>query len=103
MKFILLTCCVFLLNSLQVVAQTQIKGKVKDKADKPIELANVTLKDAEGNIIKFVQTNKNGEYSLAVDGNIKAFSIEATCIGYKKASILLADTAKDYDLVLEES
>jgi hypothetical protein len=103
MKLILMICCAFLLSTASATAQTQIKGKVKDKAGKPIQLANVTLKDAEDNIIKFAQTNKNGEYSLMLDGNAKGGSIEATCIGYKKASVLLTDTNTDYDLVLEES
>ena len=103
MKLVLIICCAIFWNAVSAIAQTQIRGKVKDKAGKPIELANVTLKDADGNIIKFTQSNKNGEYNLVLDENAKGFSIEATCIGYKKASVLLIEINKDYDIVLEES
>jgi len=93
----------FLLCALTAAAQKQVRGKVRDNAGKPVEAANVNLKDADGNIIKFTRTNTSGEYSLTVDANTTGLTIEATCIGYKKTAVTLADLNKNYDLVLPES
>jgi len=103
MKRILIACSVFMLCAATVIAQKQVKGKVKDNAGNPVESANVSLKYVGGDIIKFTKTNKNGEYSLAVDENSSGLSIEATCIGYKKVTVTLTDLNKNYDMVLENS
>ena len=103
MKFKSVIAFLLLFNTLAAIAQKQIKGKVTDKAGKPIELANVALKDTAGVIITFSQTNKKGEYSVSVTGSGKNLFIEVTCIGYGKASAALTDLTKNYDFVLEES
>jgi len=84
-----------LLNTAFAIAQRQIKGVVKDNTGKPVELVNITLKDAEGDIIKYTQTDKAGKYSLNVSENIAGLSIEATCVGYTKA--LISTIAPDRD------
>ncbi len=103
MKLILMAYCVFMLCGASAIAQKQVRGKVKDSAGKPVESANVSLKDAGGDIIKFTKTDKNGGYSLAIAENNNSLSIEATCIGYKKISVTLTDLDKNYDMVLEQS
>jgi hypothetical protein len=92
-----------LVYALSAIAQKQVKGVVKDKAGKPIESVNISLKDADGSIIKYTQTNKDGAYTITVGENITNLSIEATSIGYNKASVNLSDINESYNMVLSES
>ncbi|MGY3214434.1 carboxypeptidase-like regulatory domain-containing protein [Mucilaginibacter sp. HD30] len=85
------------------IAQKQLKGTVKDNKGKPVEFANVTLKDTEGTIIKYTQSNKDGRYALQTDESGVGLSVEATCLGYNKTVINITDLSKTYDLVLTES
>jgi len=94
---------IILLCTLSAIAQKQVKGKVKDKAGKPVEAANISLKDADGNILKFTRTDKTGVYSLAITETTNGLTLEATCIGYNKATVTLTDLSKNYDMILEES
>jgi hypothetical protein len=85
------------------IAQKQVKGVIKDNAGKPVERANINLKDADGNILKYTQTKSDGTYSISIADGITNLSIEATCIGYNKAVVNITDINKSYDLVLSES
>ncbi len=89
--------------ALSAIAQKQVKGVVKDKAGKPIESVNISLKDADGSIVKYTQTNKAGAYTITLGESIANLSIEATSVGYNKASVNLTDINKSYDMVLSES
>jgi hypothetical protein len=100
-KYLLILLLLFCAAS--AIAQKQVKGMVKDNKGKPVEFANVTLKDADGNIIKYTQTNKDGRYSLQTEESTAGLNIEATCLGYYKAAISVTDLSKDHDLVLTES
>lgn len=102
MKLLFIVVCLCLLNA-PAGAQAQIRGVVSDKADKPVELANVTLKDTAGNIVTFTQTDKNGAYILPMALRAKGLTIEVSCIGYKKADVVVVDANKNYDIVLEQS
>lgn len=103
MKKIPLLIILLLVSALSAIAQKQVKGIIKDRAGKPIESANISLKDADGSIVKYTQTNKDGAYTIIVGESITNLSIEATSIGYNKASINLSDINKSYDMVLSES
>ncbi|WP_316825386.1 TonB-dependent receptor [Pedobacter miscanthi] len=95
---------VLLLVSFSAMAQKPIKGLVKDANGKAIESVNVSLKDAEGNIINFSRTNRNGEFSILIKNDqISGYKIEASSIGYKKQSMIITDVAKSYDLVMQSS
>nr|WP_294793935.1 carboxypeptidase-like regulatory domain-containing protein [uncultured Mucilaginibacter sp.] len=100
-KYLLILLLLFCAAS--AIAQKQVKGMVKDNKGKPVEFANVTLKDADGNIIKYTQTNKDGRYSLQINESTAGLNIEATCLSYNKAAISITDLSKDHDLVLTES
>ncbi|CAH0298515.1 hypothetical protein SRABI36_04550 [Pedobacter sp. Bi36] len=95
---------VLLFAAFSVLAQKPIKGMVKDSKGKAIESVNISLKDPEGNIINFSRTNRNGEFSIALKNDqISGYKIEASSIGYKKLSTVVADVNKSYDLVLQNS
>jgi hypothetical protein len=95
---------VLLLVSFSAMAQKPIKGLVKDANGKAIESVNLSLKDAEGNIINFSRTNRNGEFSILIKNDqISGYKIEASSIGYKKQSMIITDVAKSYDLVMQSS
>jgi len=101
---IYVTILVSLLISFSSWAQKPIKGLVKDANGKAIESVNVSLKDAEGNIINFSRTNRNGEFSIPIKNDqIAGYKIEASSIGYKKLSTVITDVNKSYDLVMQNS
>ncbi|MFD2584470.1 hypothetical protein ACFSR6_18375 [Pedobacter vanadiisoli] len=103
MKKLTLTCWL-LLASFSVFAQKPLKGLVKDVSGKGVESVNVTLKDAEGNIINFTRTNKTGAFSMELKNDqIAGYKIEASSIGYKKLITTVTDAAKSYDLTLQPS
>lgn len=102
MKSISIIFCALLFYTASAIAQKQIKGTVKDNAGKPIEFANVNLMTTDGTLIAYTQTNKDGKYNLTINA-VNALSIEATCIGYKKAIVTITDLNKNYDLVLANS
>ncbi len=103
MKKTVLATLLLLLCVAITVAQKQVKGTVKDNAGKPVELANISLKNADGTILKYAQTDQNGTYSLAIADVTLNLTIEATCIGYNKAVVTITDINKNYDLILSES
>ncbi len=93
-----------MLAAFSVFAQKPLKGMVKDASGKPVESVNVTLKDAEGNIINFARTNKNGAFSIELKNDqITGYKIEASSIGFKKLITTVTDAAKSYDLTLQHS
>jgi len=93
-----------MLAAFSVFAQKPLKGMVKDASGKPVESVNVTLKDAEGNIINFARTNKNGAFSIEPkNDHITGYKIEASSIGFKKLITTVTDAAKSYDLTLQHS
>ncbi|MDQ0965592.1 hypothetical protein QFZ20_000995 [Flavobacterium sp. W4I14] len=95
---------VLLFAAFSAQAQKPVKGMVKDSNGKAIESVNVSLKDPEGNIINFSRTNRNGEFSISIKNDqITGYKIEASSIGYKKLSTVVADVNKSYDLVLQNS
>ncbi|MDQ0638863.1 hypothetical protein QF042_002428 [Pedobacter sp. W3I1] len=95
---------VFLLTAFSALAQKPIKGLVKDSNGKAIESVNVSLKDAEGNIINFTRTNRNGEFNIPLKNDqVMGYKIEASSIGYKKLSTAITDVNKSYNLVLQSS
>lgn len=103
MRKLVLTCWL-LLAAFSVFAQKPLKGQVKDASGKGVESVNVTLKDAEGNIINFTRTNKNGAFSMELKNDrIAGYKIEASSIGYKKLITTVTDVAKNYDLTLQPS
>ncbi|MBO9674683.1 MAG: TonB-dependent receptor [Sphingobacteriaceae bacterium] len=103
MKKLTLTCWL-LLAAFSVFAQKPLKGLVKDVSGKGVESVNVTLKDAEGNIINFTRTNKTGAFSMELKNDqIAGYKIEASSIGYKKLITTVTDAAKSYDLILQPS
>ncbi|GGH07044.1 TonB-dependent receptor [Pedobacter zeae] len=103
MKKLTLTCWL-LLAAFSVFAQKPLKGLVKDVSGKGVESVNVTLKDAEGNIINFTRTNKTGAFSMELKNDqIAGYKIEASSIGYKKLVTTVTDAAKSYDLTLHPS
>lgn len=93
-----------MLAAFSVFAQKPLKGQVKDAAGNGVESVNITLKDAEGNIINFTRTNKNGAFSMELKNDqIAGYKIEASSIGYKKLITTVTDVAKNYDLTLQPS
>jgi Carboxypeptidase regulatory-like domain len=103
MKKLILTCWL-LLAAFSVFAQKSLKGLVKDAGGKGIESVNVTLKDAEGNIINFTRTNKNGAFNFEIKNEqIAGYKIEASSIGFKKLVNTVTDLAKSYELILQPS
>ncbi len=103
MRKLVLTCWL-LLAAFSLFAQKPLKGMVKDASGKPVESVNVTLKDAEGNIINFARTNKNGAFSIELKNDqIAGYKIEASSIGFKKLITTVTDAAKNYDLTLQHS
>jgi len=103
MKKLILNCWL-LLAAFSVFAQKPLKGLVKDASGKGVESVNITLKDAEGNIINFTRTNKNGVFNLELKNDqIAGYKIEASSIGFKKLVTSVTDAAKSYDLTLQPS
>lgn len=93
-----------MLAALSVFAQKPLKGLVKDPSGKGIESVNVTLKDAEGNIINFTRTNKLGTFTMELKSDqITGYKIEASSIGFKKLVTTVTDAAKNYELILQPS
>ena len=102
-KQILIVILFQLLIAISASAQKQLKGKIKDSKGAPITSANVNLKDADGNIISFTRTNDKGDYIITLGDELKNLTIEATCIGFEKKSLIISDLNKEYNLNLLES
>ncbi|MCX2429809.1 TonB-dependent receptor [Pedobacter sp. GR22-10] len=104
MSRFLLFALVFFTGLCASFAQKSIKGTVKDDHGKGMESVNVSLKDPEGNIIGYTRTNKNGDFTIAINNDqLIGYQIEASSIGYKKQTVSIADVSKSQDLMLQPS
>ncbi|HTH83420.1 MAG TPA: carboxypeptidase-like regulatory domain-containing protein [Mucilaginibacter sp.] len=103
MRFLLITLLILLSCIISVNAQKKIYGTIKGNAGNLVELATVTLRDGENNILKYTSTNPKGEYSFTLDSIATNLKIEVTCVGYEKSSITIAELNKAYDIVLNDS
>lgn len=86
------------------IAQSQIRGQLKDHKGKTINSATVTLKNGEGKIIAFTRTDEKGTYQLkAPAGQTTGLRLELSSLGYKREVLSVTDLSKNYDAVLTES
>ena len=65
-----------------VTAQTVLRGKIIDKAGKPIQGVSVSELDADNRIVKGAQTDVAGNYVLN-NANVAKNRISVSFIGYK--------------------
>ncbi|MHB1105991.1 MAG: carboxypeptidase-like regulatory domain-containing protein, partial [Lutibacter sp.] len=85
----------------------KLEGIVKDKADKPLEMANVIAFKKGTNILQsYSITDSKGNYRLSLDQN-EAYSIKVSYLGFntKNVEITVGKSAADIsqNIVLEES
>lgn len=86
-----------------MLAQKQIKGKVKDEKAKPLPSVMVSLKDKEGSTLGFARTNEKGDFVISTDENGSDFILEFSILGFGKKTINLTDFNKTNEVTLVES
>ena len=90
-------------STIAVLAQKQIKGKVKDDKAKPLPSVMVSLKDKEGSTLGFARTNEKGDFTINTDENGADLNLEFSILGFGKKTINLLDFAKTNEISLAES
>ncbi len=90
-------------STIAVLAQKQIKGKVKDDKAKPLPSVMVSLKDKEGSTLGFARTNEKGDFTINTDENGADLNLEFSILGFGKKTINLLDFAKTNEISLTES
>ncbi|SHG13542.1 TonB-dependent receptor [Pedobacter caeni] len=99
---IALLCSLFSMK--EGIAQSQIRGQLKDHKGKTINSATITLKNGEGKIIAFTRTDEKGSYQLkAPAGQTAGLTLELSSLGYKREVLSVTDLNKNYDAILTES
>ncbi|SOD14893.1 Outer membrane receptor proteins, mostly Fe transport [Pedobacter xixiisoli] len=91
------------LSSIAVLAQEQIKGKVKDDKAKPLPSVMVSLKDKEGSTLGFSRTNDKGDFTISTDENSPELILEFSILGFAKKALKLSDFSKNNEITLVES
>lgn len=86
------------------LAQNKISGKVVDDKGIAIFNANVVLKNTEDFVIAYTNSDKNGHYTLTLNNlsDTKTFSLEVSCIGYRKVTQWIIKAKNTYDFLLTE-
>ncbi|WHF52204.1 carboxypeptidase-like regulatory domain-containing protein [Chryseobacterium gotjawalense] len=93
-------CLLFLILSLKISAQTEIKGFVLSENKQPISRANVILMDSQSNISTFVFSNKDGSFLLNTD-KFGDFTLQFSAMGYVKKSMPISFIKKGTVIDLE--
>ncbi|MNJ93075.1 hypothetical protein D3C87_107540 [compost metagenome] len=86
-----------------MLAQKQIKGKVKDDKAKPLPSVMVSLKDKEGSTLGFSRTNDKGDFTISTDEAGADLILEFSILGFGKKTINLTDFSKVNEVTLMES
>lgn len=97
MKFLILVP--FILMSYQSLAQTQLKGAVKDNNGNPVFAANVYLKS---NVQKGIVTDPDGNFSLALSSKTDTLIISFIGFITKKIPLASVKTGDFLNVVLKE-
>ncbi|SCY52578.1 DUF5686 and carboxypeptidase-like regulatory domain-containing protein [Flavobacterium caeni] len=90
----LLSCCLFLLLSFAVAAQTKVSGVVLDDTDQPVPYANVVFKGSNQGIV----TNEDGRFYIESDQTYK--TIVVSFVGFETKEVPLPK-AVNYDFVVK--
>jgi hypothetical protein len=79
-----------------------IKGTVTDSLGKAIPFAGINLKSSTNLIIAYTGTDDKGNYTLQVPVNadITTLTLEASCVGFKKAVMPVSSKAIPYNFIL---
>jgi hypothetical protein len=77
---------VFTLFSLNAIAQTKISGNVIDDNAKPLNSANIILKDNSGKIITYTYTDEYGIFKLKTE-KTGQFVLTASSMGFEQKSV----------------
>lgn len=99
-------CLLFLILSLKISAQTEIKGFVFSESKHPVIKANVIFMDSQGSISTFVFSNEDGSFLLNTD-KFGDFTLQFSAMGYVKKSMAISFIKKgniidhSYDLIFE--
>ncbi|MCF6184641.1 MAG: carboxypeptidase regulatory-like domain-containing protein, partial [Bacteroidales bacterium] len=87
-----------------VIVDIILKGKAVDNNNKLLANTNIILSDAEGNKIKEINTDKNGEYKFDIQPNT-SYTLEANKTKYKSTTVTLnsdnSNTIITQNLILE--
>lgn len=88
-----------------IYPQQSVRGVVKDSTNKPIPSASIVLKTQEGSIASYSITGAKGDYAINIPAGIQTggLSLEASCLGYKKSSVIIRSFDKPVDFVLQNS
>ena len=98
----LLCAVVCSLSSFSQQNQFTVDGHVRDANGNPIIGASVIIES----INKGVSTDENGYFSLPLNGNAQAYTLNVISLGFKQKSILIDSNTtlnQSFDIVLEES
>lgn len=90
-------------STIAVLAQKQIKGKVKDDKAKPLPSVMVSLKDKEGSTLGFARTNEKGDFTINTDENGADLNLEFSILGFGKKTVNVLDFSKTNEISLAES
>ncbi|WP_028295767.1 carboxypeptidase-like regulatory domain-containing protein [Olivibacter sitiensis] len=105
MKSLYLTLVALSLMHLSTFAQQKrLSGQLKDTTGKPVAHASVMLKNAQGRIIGFNNSNAEGRYAIALPdtARLSSLSIEINHLGYARVQQRLTEGRYAYDITMEE-
>ena len=87
MKYVFLLQVLFLITSAGYSQQKQIRGKVTDTDNQPIEFSNVALYSLpDSTFVTGTVSDQQGEFSLTLNDNINAF-LKISFIGYETQTV----------------
>ena len=92
-----------MMMSMPATAQLRISGTVKDKQQKPVSSANITMKTIEGTILTYTSSDINGRYTLNFPTKKTGLRLEITSLGFAKESIDITEERQVYNITLSES
>ncbi|RZK48580.1 MAG: hypothetical protein EOO99_09675 [Pedobacter sp.] len=84
-------------------AQSALKGKVKNSKGEAIASVNLSIKDADGNILSYTRTNEKGEFNISTENLDNPTTIELSIIGFEKKIIPLKEFKSNTEITLNES
>lgn len=88
--------------TLSAHAQSTLSGVVRDESGKAVSNVMVKAYNPRKRLVRYTQTNRQGEFHLATTGRDSISSLTLSCLSYKTRTILSQDFSKLKNIVLQD-
>lgn len=94
---------IFLCSYLSFSQEFTVRGSIKDKQNRSIQNASVSLLNESDDFLGYAFTDENGLYSISFNNTKNhTIKIEISCLGYKKITQIINSTNQNQNYQLEE-